>query len=64
MEIHSPAGPLPLIPDDLTVPQFIFECKHPSRPARRPDIPWLIEDETGRRIGEHEVSVITANYLK
>ncbi|KAF9465775.1 phenylacetyl-CoA ligase [Collybia nuda] len=55
MEFHSPAGPLPFIPDNLTVPQFIFDYEHPSRPARNSGIPWLIEDETGRKIGEQEL---------
>jgi hypothetical protein len=56
MEIESPGGPLPYIPDDLTLPQFIFDYKHTSRPTRSPEIPWLIEDETGRKIGVDEVS--------
>lgn len=59
MEIYSPAGPLPPVPDNLTVPQFIFDYEHASRPARSAGIPWLIEDETGRKIGEHEVSRTT-----
>lgn len=59
MEIYSPTGPLPSVPDNLTVPQFIFDYEHASRPARSADSPWLIEDETGRKIGEHEVSRTT-----
>ncbi|TFK68434.1 phenylacetyl-CoA ligase [Pluteus cervinus] len=55
MEIHSPAGILPTIPDDLTVPQFIFNFAHNTRPLRSQEIPWLIEDETGRKIFETEV---------
>lgn len=59
MEIVSPAGLLPFIPDDLTLPQFIFDYhEHPSRPTRDPSIPWLIEDDTGRNIGEDEVSAL------
>jgi len=58
MEISSPVGPLPHIPDNLTLPQFIFDYEHPSRPTRSPTIPWLIEDDTGRKIGEDEVSAI------
>ena len=57
MEIESPAGPLPVIPDDLTLVQFIFDYKHPLKPIRNPNIPWLVEDVTGRKIGEEEVSV-------
>lgn len=57
MEIYSPSGPLPHIPDDLkvTVPQFIFECQHAARPERHADIPWLIDDVTGRRLSGNEV---------
>lgn len=58
MEIYSPAGTLPILPDDLTIPQFIFEFKHGTRPTRGSDVPWLIEDETGRGIGGNEVSLI------
>ncbi|RDB15263.1 4-coumarate--CoA ligase-like 7 [Hypsizygus marmoreus] len=55
MDVYSPSAPLPNIPDDLTIPQFIFDCQHESRPTRRADIPWFIEDETGRKIGEDEL---------
>jgi len=55
MEIVSHFGPLPCIPDDLTLPQFIFDYEHSSRPARNPNTPWLIEDETGRNVGEKEL---------
>ena len=51
IELHA----LSRIPDDLTLPQFIFGYEHSSRPARNTHTPWLIEDETGRRIGENEV---------
>lgn len=64
MEIESPVGPLPHIPDHLTLPQFIFDYEHPLRPSRCSNIPWLIEDDTGRQIGEHEVSVaVNSRYL-
>ena len=46
-----------LIPDDLTIPQFILDA-HPdsNRPTRdaRADT-WLIQDKTGRRIGLDEL---------
>ncbi|KAF8651008.1 hypothetical protein AX16_004966 [Volvariella volvacea WC 439] len=76
MEIHSPSAVLPNIPDDLTVPQFIFDFKHPSRPKRIGGKgttyegvvpPWFIEDETGRKISETELRERTdalANALK
>lgn len=43
-----------VIPDDLTLTQFFLDSHHPRRPVRT-DAPWLIEDETGRRIGYEEV---------
>ncbi|TFK39014.1 phenylacetyl-CoA ligase [Crucibulum laeve] len=55
MEIHSPAGALPHIPDDLTVPQFIFDCEHSTRPRRNASTPWLIEDDTGKKISGDEL---------
>lgn len=56
MAVYTSSIPLAPIPDNLTVPQFIFGCQHEFRPTRHPEIPWLIEDETGRKVGEHEVS--------
>jgi hypothetical protein len=44
------------IPDDLTVPQFILDSTHPTRPIRKEGIPWLVDDTTGRQIGFEEVS--------
>ncbi|KAM6493631.1 hypothetical protein JOM56_009992 [Amanita muscaria] len=55
MEFHSPSGPLPTVPDDLTLPQFIFDGKHPNRPERGPDIPWIIENDTGRRYSGEDI---------
>ena len=51
----QPQQPAPFVPDDVTVPQFIFDGTHETRPARRPEIPWLVEDATGRKIFEDEV---------
>ncbi|KAF9460146.1 phenylacetyl-CoA ligase [Collybia nuda] len=48
--------PLPHIPDDLTIPQFILDSQHPSRPLRPYTTPWLIEDHTGRPFGHSELS--------
>ncbi|KAK2461344.1 hypothetical protein APHAL10511_006629 [Amanita phalloides] len=67
MEFHSLACPLPHIPDDLTIPQFIFEYVSPNRPARAPSIPWLIDNGTGRQVFGHELRKRTfalANALK
>lgn len=56
-EVYSPAcSELPFIPDNLTLPQFILDSQHLTRPVRGDGIPWLIEDSTGRKIGFEEVS--------
>ena len=49
-------GNLGAIPDDLTLPQFILDSTHPTRPIRKEGLPWLIDDTTGRKIGFEEVS--------
>lgn len=56
MSEYVAEGILPVIPDDLTVPQFILDSSHSTRPIRKQDIPWLVDDTTGRRIGFEEVS--------
>ena len=55
--IHGPGGPLPHIPDDLTVPQFMLDVQHSIRPKPEKSRPWMIEEATGREVGEEEVSV-------
>lgn len=52
---HSLQGSCPPIPDDLTCAQFLLDSHHPTRPLRAGNIPWLIEDATGRAIGYDEV---------
>lgn len=47
--------PTPYIPDDLTIPQFILDSHHPTRPVRPHGIPWLIDDVTGTKVGFDEV---------
>jgi len=54
-EIYGPGGPLPAIPDDLTVVQFMLDSNHVSRPAVRRPNAWLIEDASGREIESIEV---------
>ena len=47
-----------LIPDDLTIPQFILDARTDSnRPTRdaRADT-WLLQDKTGLRIGLDELT--------
>jgi 4-coumarate--CoA ligase len=48
---------LPIIPDDQTLPQFMFSYQHQSlhRPHRPSHVPSLIEDHTGRRISWDEL---------
>lgn len=54
MEIYA-QEPFPYVPDNITVPQFIFDTLHKARPPRRNGMPWLIQDETGQKLGEAEV---------
>ncbi|KAH9829669.1 amp dependent CoA ligase [Rhodofomes roseus] len=54
-EIQGPGGPLPTIPDDLTLVQFMLDYQHPSRPPIAQQDAWLIEDATGRRVNVDEV---------
>ncbi|KAJ7246274.1 phenylacetyl-CoA ligase [Mycena haematopus] len=59
---YSPRGStaLPFIPSDLTLPQFFLDFKHPARPVRPPDVPWLIEDHTARPIAFDEIRLRTS----
>lgn len=56
-EFHGPNGPLPHVPDDVTLVQFMLDSDHPSRPVKRvlQGNPWMVEDATGRQIGYGEV---------
>ncbi|KAI0075856.1 amp dependent CoA ligase [Panus rudis PR-1116 ss-1] len=54
-EIHSAAGELPHIPDDLTIPQFFLDHRHITRPLNTASNPWLVEESTGRQVGFEEV---------
>ncbi|KAI0257049.1 amp dependent CoA ligase [Lactifluus subvellereus] len=54
-EFVSSGGPLPHIPDNLTLSQFIFDSTHECRPVRPQGVPWLVEDATGRKIGLEEI---------
>ncbi|KDQ63356.1 hypothetical protein JAAARDRAFT_188937 [Jaapia argillacea MUCL 33604] len=58
-EIFGVGGPLPTIPDDLSLAQFILDAHIPTRPIRKGGIPWLIEDRTGRKIGLEELRART-----
>ena len=61
-EFHSLHGQCPPIPDNLTCPQFTLDVHHPNRTLRVGNIPWLIEDATGRTIGYEEVMRYFSNY--
>ncbi|KAH9915423.1 amp dependent CoA ligase [Fomitopsis serialis] len=65
--IHGPGGALPAIPDDLTIPQFMLDADHPSRPKTDRNRPWMIEETTGREVVKAELHSRTdslANALK
>jgi hypothetical protein len=62
-EFVSPGEPLPHIPDDLTLAQFIFDSTHECRPIRPQGVPWLVDDATGRKIGLEEVSMLLLFWL-
>jgi hypothetical protein len=57
-EFVSPGDPLPYIPDDLTLVQFVLDSNHECRPIRPQSATWLIEDATGRKVGLEEVSLL------
>jgi hypothetical protein len=59
-EFLSPGDPLPHIPDDLTLPQFILDSTHECRPIRPQGATWLVEDTTGRKVGLDEVTILPA----
>ncbi|KAJ7645553.1 phenylacetyl-CoA ligase [Mycena polygramma] len=44
------SGTLPIIPDDLSVPQFQLDLIDSNRPTRHADIPCLIDDTSGRKV--------------
>ncbi|KAJ3556064.1 hypothetical protein NM688_g2238 [Phlebia brevispora] len=55
MDFVCPYGPLPHIPDDVTIPQFLLDSWHPIRPVKKELTPWFIEDATGRGITSEEI---------
>ena len=55
-EIRAAELPAGLIPEDLTIPQFFLDTKHPLQPEHKAGTPWLIEEATGRGVGHDEVS--------
>ncbi|KAJ7062336.1 acetyl-CoA synthetase-like protein [Mycena amicta] len=59
-EFSSPMG-APHIPDDLTIPQFLFDYEHPIRMPRSPETPWIVDSATGRTYGRDELYERTWN---
>ncbi|KAG2065596.1 acetyl-CoA synthetase-like protein [Suillus decipiens] len=57
-EVVSPAGILPHIPDDLTLAQFILDAEHVRKPVRKNGA-WIIDDQSGRKIGLEELRART-----
>lgn len=53
----STTPPLPIVPEDKTVAQFILDCERPvaKDQANLPDFPCLIEEQTGRQVFLDEV---------
>ncbi|KAJ8583879.1 acetyl-CoA synthetase-like protein [Rhizopogon salebrosus TDB-379] len=58
-ELVSPAGILPHIPDDLTLAQFALDAEHVRKPVRKDGSGWIIDDQSGRKIGLEELRVRT-----
>jgi len=54
-DVIAPGGPIPHIPDDLTVEQFILETTHESRPSIVDHSPSLVEDASGRSFSFDEI---------
>ncbi|KAI0003772.1 hypothetical protein BJV74DRAFT_793389 [Russula compacta] len=46
--------PAPYIPDNLTIPQFLFHADHALRATRPGGVPFFIEDATGRAVDSRE----------
>ncbi|OAX36146.1 acetyl-CoA synthetase-like protein [Rhizopogon vinicolor AM-OR11-026] len=58
-ELVSPAGTLPHIPDDLTLVQFALDAEHVRKPVRKSGSTWIIDDQSGRKIGLEELQART-----
>lgn len=51
-------------PDNISVPEFLFNGKHEIRPDRPPNTPCLIDEETGRFIYFEEVCMVLRHNLR
>ncbi|KAJ7152698.1 hypothetical protein C8R43DRAFT_1003345 [Mycena crocata] len=54
-EYTSPVHTVPHFPEDLTIPQFLFDYQHPIRLHRESGIPWLVDAVTGKAVLQDEV---------
>jgi 4-coumarate--CoA ligase len=66
-EFVSPNGIVPHIPSNMTVAQFFLDYRHPNRPVRTENSPWLIDNDTGRSYPLEEIRTRTyalANVMK
>ncbi|KIY51233.1 amp dependent CoA ligase [Fistulina hepatica ATCC 64428] len=52
------------IPDNLTIPQFVFDYTSFLRPQRPTNVPWLIQDHTGKQVFTEEIRHRTQNLTK
>ncbi|KAE9400526.1 phenylacetyl-CoA ligase [Gymnopus androsaceus JB14] len=58
----STATSLPSFPDDITIGQFMLEPhRFPLTPVRPDNVPWLVEDASGRGLRTEQVRQRTAN---
>ena len=55
MTLFQSSIPLPPIPDNLIIPQFILREDPPLRPVRPSDVPYFIDDSSGRAYNYEEV---------
>jgi len=55
--------PLPPIPDNLTIPQFILrDLQLPARPVRPGNVPYFIDNASGRTYNYEEVGLYSADF--
>jgi hypothetical protein len=63
-EISSPIRAVPYFPDDLTLPQFLFDHQHPIRLPREPEIPWIVDSVSGKTYLQEEVRTLLGISLR
>lgn len=65
MTIFQSSTALPAIPDNITIPQFILsELQLSSRPVRPRNVPYFIDNGSGRSYNHHQVGLLAADYGK